>query len=132
MLQIPVTNNPKTEFFTQVYDTRTSDNANAVNLQLTTYFNTMSSMWYLDLKDSLGNPYALGLAMVPNIDITRSVTILPNDFGQFRIFDTTGDGNATLTSLGNSSYLVYFANGEFEDLYTNSPSVTKIAPIGDM
>ena len=130
MLQIPVSNDPKSQYFVQVYDSRTQSNDDAINLQIVTYFNTMASMWYLGLYNSSGIAYANGLAKVPNINITRSLFTLPENFGQLRVFDTNGEGNSALNTLGISSFLVYYAQGEFEELYPNSPSVNGLAPVG--
>ncbi len=94
-----------------------------------TYYNNTLSMWYLNLSDSEANPLALGAALVPNIDILRNFPPLTNTFGELRVLDLTGEGNATPTSLGDSAQLIFYEVGEFEATYPDYNSIdTKPLP----
>lgn len=79
-----------------------------------TYWNEYASMWFLDLQDSNSEPIAMGLALVPNINLLRFSETLTNTFGELRVVDLTGEGNALNTSLGQSALLYFFNPGEFE------------------
>ena len=83
-----------------------------------TYWNEFSSMWFMDIRDINRNPVALGLALVPNINILRYRRELTNTIGQLRI-SVTNTGNDIDTSLGDDAKLFYFLPGEFETLFPN-------------
>lgn len=84
-----------------------------------TYWNEYAAMWFLDILDSDGNNVAMGLALVPDINIFRYDTQLTNTIGELRVADLTGEGNAKDDSLGNTALLYYFLPGEFQQLYPN-------------
>lgn len=79
-----------------------------------TYWNPTVPAWYMDLIDSGGNPIALGLALVPVINVLESQPNLTRIYGQFRIFAIDGGENDTETSLGDTGILWWFAPGEWE------------------
>ena len=89
---------------------------NGTTFFIRTYFNEFASMWFLDLLDSNNDPVALGLALVPDINILRYSPSLTNTIGELRI-STTETGNDTTTSLGTDALLYYFLPGEFETLF---------------
>lgn len=82
-----------------------------------TYWNPAVSMWYLDLYDANDAPIALGLALVPNINLLNYDQSLVATVGQLRVVDLSGSGNADSTSLGNTAILSYWSPGEFESSY---------------
>ena len=84
-----------------------------------TYWNEFAAMWFLDIKDINDVDIAMGLALVPNINILEYSPQLSADIGELRISDVSGDGNATDTSLGTTAILYYFLPGEFETLFPN-------------
>ena len=90
---------------------------NGVVYFLRTYWNEYSGMWFLDFNDSNSDPIATGLALVPNINLLRFSETLTDGFGEFRVVDLTGDGNATNTSLGTTALLYFFLPGEFSELF---------------
>ena len=91
---------------------------NTTNFFIRLYFNEFASMWFLDLLDNDSNPIALGLALVPNVNILRYSRALTQTIGQMRI-STVNTGNDTTTSLGDDATLFYFLPGEFEALFPN-------------
>lgn len=91
---------------------------NGATFFIRTYFNEFARMWFLDLLDSDSNPVALGLALVPDINILRYSQQLTDTIGELRI-STVATGNDTPTSLGDDALLYYFTPGEFETLFPN-------------
>ncbi len=91
---------------------------NGATFFIRTYFNEFSKMWFLDLLDSDNNPVALGLALVPDINILRYSQQLTDTIGELRI-STAVTGNDTTMSLGDDALLYYFTPGEFETLFPN-------------
>jgi hypothetical protein len=81
-----------------------------------TYWNNQVSMWYLNLFTATNEPLLEGIALVPNINLLRQFPSF-DDFGEFRVLDLTGEGNATIDSLGNTALLLYYEPGEFESMY---------------
>ena len=114
-LIIPTTDNGSSAFTVRLLDSTYS---------FKIYWNNTLSMWYLDLFSNVGTPLAQGAALVPEINILRNFPPLTTAFGQLRVVDLTGEGNATPTSMGNTAQLVYFRPGEFEALYPFYDSVT--------
>lgn len=110
MPQIVPTFNDGTVTYTVKLDT--------INYFIRLYFNEFASMWFLDLLDNNSSPIALGLALVPNVNILRYSRELTQTIGQLRI-STTNTGNDTTTSLGDDAILFYFLPGEFETLFPN-------------
>ncbi len=82
-----------------------------------TYWNPTVSMWYLDLYDANDNAIALGLALVPDINLLNYDESLIDSIGQLRVVDLSGAGNSDNASLGNTAILSYWAPGEFEAAY---------------
>lgn len=88
---------------------------NNVSYFLRTYWNEYALMWFMDISDINQNPIAIGLALVPDVNILGFSRFLTTTIGQLRISST--DGNTNTTSLGVNSILYYFVPGEFETLY---------------
>ena len=65
----------------------------------------------MDLSSSDGQPLALGLALVPVVNLLEAETELTRTIGQFRVFPTDGTEN---TSPGSIAPVWWFAPGEFE------------------
>lgn len=103
--QLPVTNEPDRQF-----EVVLGDNL----LTVRTYFNTVARTWFMDLYDGNDNPLALGLALVPLINVLEASPQLTQALGQFRILTTDGGENDTADSLGVTGLLYWFAPGEFE------------------
>jgi len=82
-----------------------------------TYWNEFALMWFLDITDVNDENVAMGLALVPDVNILGYSPQLSQDIGELRISDPGGDGNATETSLGDTATLYYFLPGEFETLF---------------
>ena len=93
-------------------------NLNGATFFIRTYFNEFAKMWFLDLRDSNNDPVALGLALVPDINILGYSQELTDTIGELRI-STVSTGNDTTTSLGTDALLYYFTPGEFEKLFPN-------------
>lgn len=82
-----------------------------------TYWTPLEKMWHLDLFDASGSVIALGLALVPDINILRYDESLVATVGDLRVADLSGEGNANNSSLGNTAVLAYWAPGEFSAEY---------------
>ena len=95
---------------------------NGASYNVRTYFNEYAAMWFLDLLTIDDVPIAMGIALVPNINLFSFDDTLTNEIGQLRVADTNGDGNSTTESLGTTSILYYFFPGEFESLYPDYDS----------
>lgn len=83
-------------------------------LTIRTYWNPTVPGWYMDLSDSAGAVIALGLALVPSINVLSSQQNLTRLYGQFRVFPTDNSENDREDSLGDPSVLWWFAPGEWE------------------
>lgn len=106
-LIIPVNSEPDRELQIQLGDNL---------LTVRTYFNETALQWFMDLYDENGEPLALGLAMVPIINLLESETELTRNIGQFRVQTTNDTENRAPDSLGNLATLWWYAPGEFESL----------------
>ncbi len=82
-------------------------------LTIRTYWNGTVPAWYMDIIAQDETPIALGLALVPVINILEFSPQLTMDFGQFRVITT--DENDTPTSLGNTAQVWWYAPNEFEN-----------------
>lgn len=96
-------------------------------LTVRTYWSPTVPSWYMDLIDSGGNELAVGLALVPIINVLESQPNLTRIYGQFRVFTIDGSENDTETSLGDTGILWWFAPGEWE-ANEIPPVVTTILP----
>lgn len=83
-------------------------------LFLRTYWNPTVPGWYMDISGSDGMPIAVGLALVPVVNVLESQPNLTRVFGQFRIFTLDGGENNSDDSLGRTARLWWFAPGEWE------------------
>lgn len=83
-------------------------------LSIRTYWDSTVPGWYMDLYGSNGLPIALGLALVPIVNVLESQQNITRVYGQFRIFTLDGGENATSDSLGRTAKLWWFAPGEWE------------------
>ena len=92
---------------------------NNTPFNMRTYWQPIASMWYLDFLQSDTTPIAMGLALVPNINILRYSREITNTIGELRVVDLSGDGNAKEDSLGNTANLFYFSPGQFEEEFPN-------------
>lgn len=92
-----------------------------------TYWNPTVPGWYMDVFDSAGGAVALGLALVPFINVLESHPDLTRIYGQFRVLMIDNGENDTETSLGDTGFLWWFAPGEWE---TNEipQTITTILP----
>lgn len=90
-------------------------------LTVRTYWNPTVPGWYMDLVGSDGIDIALGVALVPEINVVAYDPTITRVYGQFRVFTVAGGENATETSLGNTAQLWWFAPGEFESLVEQAP-----------
>lgn len=83
-------------------------------LSIRTYWNPTIPGWFMDLSDSSGAVIALGLALVPLVNVLASQPNLTRIYGQFRIFPTDNSENDREDSLGDPAVLWWFAPGEWE------------------
>ena len=83
-------------------------------LFIRTYWNPTVPAWYMDIVGPNGQPIALGLALVPVVNLLESQPSITRVFGQFRIFTLDGGENNTADSLGRLAKLWWFAPGEWE------------------
>lgn len=83
-------------------------------LTVRTYWNSTVSGWYMDLYNDSGESIALGLALVPIVNVLAASPTLTRIYGQFRVFTLDGGENNTETSLGDTCKLWWFAPGEWE------------------
>lgn len=83
-------------------------------LSIRTYWNPTVPGWYMDLYGPNGLPIALGLALVPVVNVLESQQNITRVYGQFRVFTLDGGENATSDSLGRTAKLWWFAPGEWE------------------
>lgn len=95
---------------------------NNVGYNMRTYWQEEATMWFLDLSLNDDTPVAMGLALVPNINILRFSRTLTRTIGELRIVGINGDQNNRTDSLGDTSKLIYFLPGEFEALYPDYES----------
>ncbi len=89
-----------------------------------TYWNPLAPCWHLDLLDENDVPLALGLALVPRINIIRYDPLLVERIGDLRVADLrpvppTGPMPQTADILGkpNGLQLVHFSPGEYDATY---------------
>lgn len=116
--QIPVNSAPDRQF-----EVVLGDNL----LTLRTYFNEVTSQWFLDVTDGATTVYALGLALVPWLNVFEADPTLTRTLGQFRVAVLDGGENDTAASLGTSALLYWFAPGEFEALEAaQAPALTPL------
>ncbi len=94
-----------------------SVNAGIFAFMLETYWNSNPSMWFANIGLSDGTILVKGAALVPNVNLFDFSPRFTRKYGQFRIEDLTGAGNANDESLGNSAQLMYYTPGEFEALF---------------
>jgi len=83
-------------------------------LSIRTYWNSTVPGWYMDLVDSGGTNIALGLALVPVVNVLQSQPNLTRIYGQFRVFPVDNSENNTENSLGDPAVLWWFSPGEWE------------------
>lgn len=86
--------------------------ANLVSVR--TYWNPTVTGWYMDLYGSSGLPIALGLALVPVVNVLESQPNITREYGQFRVLTLDGGENSSADSLGRAANLWWFAPGEWE------------------
>lgn len=106
---IPLTNDPDRKLTIELGD-------NLLNLR--TYYNPTVPGWYMDIEG-----HALGLALVPYINVLQQSPELTRTLGQFRLFVDGGadvivdsvpfSGAEGLDVLGQSAQLWWFAPGEW-------------------
>ena len=83
-----------------------------------TYWNYSTCMWYVDMIDSEGNDYLLGMALVPSINILKAHTVQVEETGDIRVADITGTNNATVDSLGSEGVdVTSWLPGEYEEAF---------------
>lgn len=80
-------------------------------LTIRTYFNSVAPGWFMDLIGADGQPLALGLALVPIVNVLEAETELTRTLGQFRVFPTDGTENISPNTIAP---VWWFAPGEFE------------------
>lgn len=95
-------------------------------LTVRTYFNETALQWFMDLFDENGLPIALGLALVPLINVLESETELTRTIGQFRVQTVNDTENRESDSLGNMATLWWFAPGEYEALGIEDTTVNPL------
>ncbi len=95
---------------------------NNVGYNMRTYWQEEATMWFLDLSLNDDTPVAMGLALVPNINILRFSRTLTRTIGELRVVGIDGDQNNRTDSLGNTSQLIYFLPGEFDTLFPDYES----------
>ncbi len=89
-------------------------------LTIRTYWNDLVPAWYMDISDDAGNDIAIGIALVPVINLLKFSPTLTRIYGQFRIVTKDNSENDTETSLGDTALLYWFAPGEAEALETKA------------
>lgn len=92
---------------------------NNTPFNMRTYWQPIANMWYLDFLQSDNTPIAMGLALVPSINILRFSRGITNTIGELRVVDISGEGNAEENSLGNTALLFYFTPGQFDEEFPN-------------
>ena len=81
-----------------------------------TFWNYSTEMWYVDMVDSEGIDYLLGMALVPAINILKAHTVQVEETGDIRVSDSLATGNATVDSLGSDGIdVTSWLPGEFEE-----------------
>lgn len=79
-----------------------------------TYYNPTVPGWYMDLRDPDGTALALGLALVPVVNMLADNPDLTRVYGQFRTVVLDDAEFLTLEALGNTAQVYWFAPGEWE------------------
>ena len=107
--EIPTSNAGYTSFSTSVDQFVFSFN---------TYYNSVAQMWYCDIVID-GNTILQGAALTPDTNLFSANRGNTEQFGELRIIDLNGDENTTPESLGVNAQLIYYAPGEFQELFPN-------------
>lgn len=83
-------------------------------LTVRTYYNPTTPGWYMDLRTQDGTALALGLALLPVVNVLQGNPDLIRIYGQFRTVVQDDAEYLTLDALGNTALVYWFAPGEWE------------------
>lgn len=96
-------------------DTHTSQTLtlDRVRFQLDTYTNNADGGWYMDLRDSTGEPIVLGIALVTGLDLLFPYRYLDVPAGVLFINDLDGPRqDPTLDSFKDQEVALYYQDLE--------------------
>ena len=85
---------------------------NDVVVTLQTKYNYSAECWVMDICDAQDEPLALGIMLVPDIDLLIGYTALKEQIGSLVLIEKARNDYKDPDSLGNTTKLLWFAPGE--------------------